>query len=146
MSEATQKSRIPDTQMPGSNVLIVSSDRGFIDHHRAILVSIGFAPITAPTLEAALAVLRVTMVELAIVDDEAGTLEALRILKRARNEGQNVPVLVVGRGSDEELRRQAMELGAAGYLERPAFQDDVVRALLAHCARGGNPLWGPHPN
>ena len=146
MSEATQKSRIPDTQMPGSNVLILSSDRGFIDHHRAILVSIGFTPITAPTLEAALAVLRLMVIELVIVDEETGPLGTQRILKRAGDGEQNVPVLVVGRGSDGELQRQARELGAVGYLDRPAFQDDVVRALLAHCARWGNALWEPHQN
>lgn len=132
--------------MPGSYILVFSSDKGFIGHHRAILLSIGFAPIAVTTLEAALAVLRTMAIELAIVDEEAGALETKRILQRARDGRQDVPVLVISQNSDTELRRQALELGAAGYLDRPAFQDDVVRALLAHCARSGNPLWGPHQN
>lgn len=146
MSETTQRSAIPEAHLPGSDVLIYSSDKRFIHHHRAILLSIGFAPIAVTTLEAALAALRVMVIELVIVDEEAGAVETQTVLKRAKDDGQNIPVLVVSQSSEGELRQQALDLGAAGYLDRPAFQDDVVRALLAHCSRGGNPSWGPLPN
>ncbi len=146
MSGTTPKPPIPDAYWPGLDVLIFSNDKEFIDHHRAILLSIGFAPITATTLEAALAILGVMAIELVIVDEQAGALETLRILKQAGDVGQSVPVLVVSQSSDTELRRQALELGAECYLDRPAFQDDVVRVLLAHCTRGGSPLWGPQQN
>ena len=146
MSETTQNYLAPDTYEIGSNVLIFSSDRGFIDHHRAILVSIGFVPITVNTLEAALAILRMMVIELVIVDERAGVQETERILKRAGDDGQNVPVLVVSTGADTELPIQAIKLGSAFYLSRPAFQDDVVRALLAHCDHCGHPLWDPQQN
>lgn len=142
----TTKSIYPETYIPGSDVLILSSNREFIKHHREILRSIGFVPITATSLEAALAVLRMVVIELVIVDEEGGLLATQEILKRARENRRSVPVLVVDRNSDAELRRQALKLGAAGYVDRPAFQDDVVGALLAHFARRRNPLWAPQPN
>lgn len=146
MSKAIPKSLLPESYVPGTDVLILSSDREFINHHRAILLSIGFVPITATTLEAALAVLRMIVIELVIVDEEAGTPESQSILIQARNNGQRVPVLVVSQRFDPQSRREALELGAAAYLDRPAFQDDVVQALLAHCTRRGNTLWGPQHN
>ncbi len=146
MSETTQNYLAPDMYEIGSSVLIFSGDRGFIDHHRAILLSIGFVPITMNTLEAALAVLQVMVIELVIVDEGTGVLETQRILKRAGDDGQNVPVLVISAGADAELQPQAFELGSVFYLNRPAFQDDVVRVLLAHCDRCGHPLWDPQQN
>jgi DNA-binding response OmpR family regulator len=146
MSKITQKSPIPDVGLPGSDVLIFSSDKGFIEFHRAVLLSIGFVPITAATLDVAFVILRVMVIELAIVDEEAGVPETQRILKRARDDAQNVPVLVISQNSDPELRCQALGLGAVGYLDRPAFQDDIVQAHLAHCTRGGNPLWEAQQN
>ena len=146
MSQTTQNYFTPDTNEIGSNVLVFSSDGSFIDHHRAIVLSIGFVPITVHTLEAALAILRVMAIELAILDEGAGALDVQRIMKRATDNGQNVPVLIVGSGADADLGIQAIELGSASYLNRPAFQDDVVRALLAHCDRCGHPLWAPEQN
>ena len=146
MSDTTRKSHFSDPQTLGSDVLIFSSDKGFINHHREILASIGFVPITATTVEAAIAVMGLMAVELVIVDEQDWGIDTRKILSQARSNGQSVPILVVSRQPDAEVRRQALDLGAAGYLDRPAFQDDVVRALLAHCARGKNPLWGAQQN
>lgn len=146
MSETTPESPNRNAYLPGSNVLVFSNDKGFIDHHRSILLSIGFVPITATTLDAALTVLRIMVIELVIVDEQAGTYETLRALKQGGDGGESVPVLFVSQSSDAASQCQAPDLGSAGYLDRPAFQDDVVRVLLAHCNRGGNPLWGPQKN
>lgn len=146
MSDTTPKLQLPDAQMLGSDVLILSSDRGFINHHREVLLSIGFVPVTATTVDAAIAVMRWMVIELVIVDEQIGVAETQNVLDYSRGDVRSIPVLVVGQASDVELRRRALELGAANYLDRPAFQDDVVRALLAHCSRRGNPLWGPQLN
>lgn len=124
------KFSVQEQYLPGLDVLVFSNDLGFISHHRSILLSIGFVPIVATTLKATLAVLRSQTIELVIVDEEAGPQETQRILKQARDNSPKVPVLVVSSSSQAELRRQALDLGAAGYLDRSAFQDDVVQALL----------------
>jgi len=137
------KSLIPAQLLPGCDVLIFSNDLGFITHHRSILLSIGFVPIVATTLEAALAVLRLIAIELVIVDEGAGVQETQRILKQNRDDSPKVPVLVVSSSCNAELRRQALDLGAAGYLDRSALQDDVVQALLPDRPLRGDTLQGP---
>lgn len=146
MNQATPKPLLPETYVPGSDILIFSSDLEFVEHHREVLLSIGFVPIVAPTLGAALAILRVMLIELVIVDGEAGALEAQSILKLARDDRPGVPVMVISQYPDEELGRQMLELGAANFLDRPALQDDVVHALLAQYAPSGNLWWGKQQN
>lgn len=136
----------PDTYNPGFDVLIFSRDKSFLEHHRASLLSIGFVPITATTLEASLAVIRMTVIDLVIADEEAGVAETLRILERAGDGWCKIPVLVVGQGFDAESQRLALETGAAGYLNHPAFQDDVLRALHPNRDRTRTSLWGPRQN
>lgn len=145
MSQAQQKPFIIGTYIPGIDVMVSSHDPEFIEHHRAILLSIGFAPITATNLDAALAILRVMAVELVIVDAETGPQETRKIVEQAKGDVRPVPVLVVGRNADEESRRQALSLGAADYLDHPAMQDDVVQAILPDRPRTRNSSWGPQP-
>lgn len=146
MSETTPRFPIPNAYNPGFDVLIFSRDTSFVDHHRTILLSVGFVPIPAATLEEALAILRMTVIDLVIVDEETGVPETVRILERAKDGWRSIPVLVVSQGYDAELQRLAMEMGAAGYLDHPAFQDDVVRALLPNRDHTGASLWGPQEN
>ncbi|MEJ2009276.1 MAG: hypothetical protein P8Z30_14165 [Acidobacteriota bacterium] len=141
-----EKSFVPAPFNPGLDVVIFSSNWDFIDHHREVLLSIGFGPIAATTPEATLAVLRLTAIELVIVDERVGVPETRRILKQTGNDSPKVPVLVVSSSFNAELRRQALELGAAGYLDHPALQDDVVLALLPDRALTGNSLWGSLQN
>ena len=138
-----RKFSVQEHHSPGLDVLIFSNDLGFISHHRSILLSIGFVPIVATTLEATLAVLRLTAIELVIVDEGAGVQETQRILKQNRDDSPKVPVLVVSSSSNAELRRQALNLGAAGYLDHSAFQDDVVQAILPDRPRRRDSLGGP---
>jgi DNA-binding response OmpR family regulator len=137
---------IPNAYNHGFAVLIFSSDKSFVDHHRTILLSIGFVSITVAELEEALAILRLTAIDLVIVDRDAGVQETVQVLERARDGWCSIPVLVVSQVFDAELQRLAMELGAAGYLDHPAFQDDVVRALLPNRSRTGTSMWGPQQN
>jgi DNA-binding response OmpR family regulator len=146
MSETIPRFFTSDEHLPDTEVLIFSSNAKFIDNHFNMLLSLGFVPITVTTLEAAVVILRMTVIELVIVDEETGVPETQSLLGWVRDNRQGVPVLVVSQRSNDVLRHQALELGAAGYLDRPVFQDDVVQAILAHCARGGNPLWGPQFN
>jgi len=137
------KFSVEEQYLPGLDVLVFSNDLGFITHHGSILLSIGFVPIVATTLKATLATLRSKAIELVIVDEEAGVQETQRILKQARENSPKVPVLVVSSSSHAESRRQAVDLGAAGYLDRSALQDDVVQALLPDRPRRRESSRGP---
>lgn len=146
MSSMTQESFIPNKgeDVPGCAVLIFSTDRTFIEHYRVLFRSLGFSPVTVTTPEAALAILRLMVVALVVVDFEDGPFDSRQILEGARSTQYYAPVLVIGRKSDQDFREQALALGAADYLDHPAHPDDIIHALLpSHAgarttARGAN--------
>lgn len=142
----TSKPLLTKEQIPGFDVVIFSSDRSFIDHHRSVMLSVGLVPITANTLEAALIILQLMHIALVVIDERCEALETEGLIAQAKDSGRHVPVLIVRQDSDAKLAGQALTLGATDYLDHPMFPDDVVRILLAHCASGGNSLWGLQQN
>ena len=116
--------------MPGCAVLIFSPDRSFIEHYCGMFMSLGFKPVIATTVEAAVALLRLLVVALVVVDEESGKIESGQILRRSRDMQYHAPVLVFGGRSDPDFRCQALALGAADYLDHPAFPGDIIHALL----------------
>lgn len=115
---------------PGCVVLIFSNDRSFINHYCKMFVSLGFKRLTATAPEATILLLRLLVVTLVILDQESGVPEGCRILKRVRHLQYHAPVLVVGRTSYPNFRHEALSLGAADYLDHPAFPKDVIHAFL----------------
>ena len=130
MRQETQEVSDKHEDVAGCPVLIVSTDREFVSHYRGMLVPLGIQPITATTSEAALAVLRLTVVAFVVVDQEIGTFDTRRILQRARKTQLHAPILVITRQPDPYLRREALALGAAAYLNHPVLRDDIVYALV----------------
>lgn len=123
---------IPDNKehTPGCAVLIFSSDRGFVEHYFNMFNSLGLRPVPATTPEAAVAILRMLVVALIVVDEGRGKVESCQILQRARDIQFHAPVLVVSRRPDADFRQEVLTLGAADYLDHPAHSEDVIRALL----------------
>jgi len=111
-------------------VLIFSADRTFTKHYCGIFLSLGFTPVTATTTEAAIALLRLLVVTLVVVDEESGKSENGQILRRSRDMQYHAPVFVIGGTSNQDFRRQAMALGATDYLDHPASRGDIIHALL----------------
>lgn len=114
----------------GCAILIYSRDRAFLDYYRAMFLSLGLAPVTATTSEAALAILRLVIVAYVVLDEEAGHEGCRQVMHRACRTQRHAPVVVVSRKPDPDFQSQAMTMGAADYLNHPAFPDDFVHVLL----------------
>src|SRR5690242_1289204 len=69
----------------GCVVLVFSTDRDFLEHYRGVFLSLGFVPITAATVEAALAILRLMVVAFVVVDQSSGMEADRNILKRVQS-------------------------------------------------------------
>ncbi len=118
--------------LPGGIVLIVSSDREFLNHYREFLLEWGFTPLTATTTLAALACLRLVVVTLVVLDQRVGTFEGETILDRAQQLKALPSVIVVNRAEDSNLCREVHALGAVEYLEDPVTIPDILRVLAAN--------------
>lgn len=122
-------------EVEGCVALIFSGDREFLDHYQELFMKLGFAPVTASTPEAALAILRLTIVTFVVVDQGGRIFESRGVLERARETQRHAPALVITRKPDPNFRHEALALGAVDYLDHPAHPDDIVHALLASSTR-----------
>jgi DNA-binding response OmpR family regulator len=115
----------------GCPVLIFSNDRGVLDYYRRMFANLGFAPVTATTAEAAVALLRLMIVAFVIVDQGDEFYESRRVVERARQTQVNAPVLLISQNADPDFRHQALAIGATACLNHPVLPDDIVHALIA---------------
>lgn len=113
----------------GCVVLVFSTDRDFLEHYRGVFLSLGFVPITAATVEAALAILRLMVVAFVVVDQSSGMEADRNILKRVQSAQPHALALVIAQQPDAHFRREALALGAAEYLHHPADPKDFAHAF-----------------
>lgn len=116
--------------VPGFPVLIFSADRVFIEHYCGMFISLRFKPVVATTVGEAVVFLRLLVVAVVVVDGASGKIESGQILRHSRNMQYHAPVLVIGGGSNPDFRSEALALGAADYLDHPAFPEDIIHLLL----------------
>lgn len=137
---STELHETDDANYKGCAVLIYSGDREFLDYYRTMFLSLGLSPVTATTVEAAVAILRLVIVAYLVVDAEGRLEEHRQVMERARKTQHHAPILVISRKHDPGFQHQVMTMGAADCLEHPALTEDMLHALLPGHALAKAPL------
>lgn len=119
----------------GCVALVCSEDRNFLEHYRELFGRLGFIPATVTTSEAALTILQMTAVAFVVLDHGSKNLENRRVLQRARESQQHAPTLVITRKPDQDVRHEALAMGATACLIHPVLPDDIVHAILTNDIR-----------
>ena len=116
--------------MPGENVVHI------IDDDEAVRDSISFlltaAKMVVETHESAVEFLRVVprLASGCIVTDiRMSELSGLDLIRRLRERGVKIPVIVITGHGDVPLAVEAMKLGAADFIEKP-FDDETLLAAI----------------
>ncbi|MBX6745280.1 MAG: response regulator [Acetobacteraceae bacterium] len=66
-----------------------------------------------------------------VLDQQMPQITGIDLLARLRARGLATPTLIVASAPGPALTRRATELGAAGVLEKPLTQDDLVARVAA---------------
>src|SRR5262249_7082579 len=108
----------------------------------SLLQSFGdsFEVFEAGSVASARETLSTTHVDLLLLDLSMPGMDGIRTLQTLRTEFPSVPILVVSAIEESQVIRQAMDLGAAGFLPKSSpfsVITDAVRAVLA------GELWFP---
>lgn len=74
--------------------------------------------------------------EVAIVDVGMPVLDGIGVLRRAREEGISVPIVILSLHDERAMVQAALGLGARGYVLKDNAADEVVSALRAILAGG----------
>ncbi|MEJ2009142.1 MAG: response regulator [Acidobacteriota bacterium] len=117
---------------PNFRTLLVDEDPSDIRYYYGILRAMGHEVVICESYAEALALLEHEHFDMAVVGQGSPAFEGRRVLSRSLEIRPQMPVLVVARTLDIDCYLEAMEIGAADYLERCAAPRDFMRAVDAH--------------
>jgi two-component system KDP operon response regulator KdpE len=116
-------------------VLIVDDEPAILRFLRTSLRAQGYQTIEAETGAQALTNLARNRVDVVVLDLGLPDLDGLEVLKRLRESGSSVPVVVLSSRADEPGKVKALDLGADDYVTKPFGMDELLarlRAALRH--------------
>ncbi len=114
-------------------IVVVDDDERLTEMLRRLLAHAGWSVATANSGAAGLHLLAQPGVELAILDVGMPELDGFEVLRRLREGGQPIPVLMLTARDAVEDRVIGLEIGADDYLVKPFAPEELVarvRALL----------------
>lgn len=133
-------------QSGASRILIVDDDVGTTDSFSLILSHRGFVVDTAATGQEGLQRARHRSWDLLLSDLFLPDLSGIDVVRSLRDEGINVPAIIMTAFATTSSAMEAIRLGVIDYVEKPLFEDDVVRAVeTALAGRLGAAVPTPNP-
>lgn len=136
-------------EQPVANVLIVDDEPQVRDIVATYLERDGFMVRTAQDGEEALAAIRAKRPDALVLDLMLPKINGLQVLQTLRDDGDDVPVIVLSARGKENERVAGLELGADDYLAKPASPREIaarVRAVLRRSrpTANGEIFFGPY--
>jgi two-component system, OmpR family, KDP operon response regulator KdpE len=116
-------------------VLIVDDEPAILRFLRVGLGSQGYLVIEAGNAESALDVIRQCRADLIVLDLGLPDMDGLEVIRRIRDGGSMLPIIVLSSRNDEAAKVQALDLGADDYITKPFGVDELlarVRAAQRH--------------
>lgn len=117
--------------LPRSNILIVDDDRRIRELLERYLKDQGFSVITAGDGRRLSEILSTHSVKLLILDLMLPGDDGLAICRRLREDGENVPIIMLTAKGDEVDRIVGLEVGADDYLPKPFSPRELVARINA---------------
>lgn len=111
--------------MPQS-ILVVEDDNTIRELVEMILLHAGFEVATAREGREALELLRRSRPDLVLLDIAMPGIDGLEVLKRVRQRGYTVPVLMMTANRSAQVVRDVMALGGNGYVLKPFGPEELV--------------------
>src|SRR5262245_53940964 len=119
--------------MPQSQVVVatVDDDRRVRESVQSVLESAGYEALSFESAEAFLLSSAFSSVSCVIADVRLPGMDGTELQRRIRRERRWLPVILITAHGDDDVRRQALQDGAAAFLVKPFDGGD----LLEHVAR-----------
>jgi two-component system, OmpR family, KDP operon response regulator KdpE len=116
-------------------VLIVDDEPAILRFLRAGLTNQGFTVSEAEVGETVLEIVRRQGTDLVVLDLGLPDIDGLEIIRRMRDEGSAIPIIVLSSRDDEGSKVAALDLGADDYVTKPFGIDELfarIRAAQRH--------------
>jgi CheY-like chemotaxis protein len=124
-------------KLPAARILVIDDDRAVVRFLVARLGEEGYTVLSALTSEEGLKLVTSFHPDLVLLEVSLPDVSGLEVLKRIRASNPAVAVVVVTGNTDPQRAREALELGAVAYVDKPfdyAYLKRVVAMAAQHRA------------
>ena len=116
-------------------VLIVEDEKNIVDIIRFNLDREGYDVLEAYDGEAGLALARAEKPDLVLLDVMMPKMMGFDVCKALRDEGDNVPVIILTAREEEEYKVLGLEIGADDYITKPFSMRELLARVKANIRR-----------
>ena len=119
--------------VPAARILVIDDNRDVVDILVTFLRGEGYGMLGALTSDEGLKLVSVSRPDLVLLDILMPGLNGIEVLKRIRSINPTTKVIIVTGNADFRLAREALELGAVAYVDKPfdlAYLKRVVALAL----------------
>ncbi|HXE13737.1 MAG TPA: response regulator transcription factor [Bryobacteraceae bacterium] len=116
-------------------ILVIDDEPAIRRFLRTSLTAQGYSLLEAEDGETGLAMLQRNAVDVLVLDLGLPGIDGLEVLKRMREGGSSVPVIVLSSRDDERGKVAALDIGADDYVTKPFGMDELlarIRAAVRH--------------
>ncbi len=121
-----------------TRILIVDDDTCFLRVLKRILSGEQYAVTTTSDPSDAVGILRSSTFNLVICDLHMPGCDGLTLLQNIRKEGIDVPLIILTAYGEVETYLEAMNAGAAEYLNKPIKTDEFLETIRSILRRGNH--------
>jgi len=121
------------TLTPAGRILVIDDNPNVVDILGRCLREEGYGVLSALTSDEGLKLAILSRPELVLLDLALPGTNGIELLKRIRSTNPTTRVIIVTGNTDPALARQALELGALAYIDKPfdfAYLKRVVAVAL----------------
>ena len=112
-----------------STILIIDDEDSIRDALSGILSDEGFIPLAAASAEEGFAILEQQDVHLILLDIWMPGMDGIEALKKIREDGSELPVIMISGHGTIETAVQTTRIGAFDFIEKPLSYDKVILAI-----------------
>ena len=119
--------------VPATRILVIDDNRDVVDILVTFLRGEGYGMLGALTSDEGLKLVSVSRPDLVLLDILMPGMNGIEVLKRIRSINPTTKVIIVTGNADFRLAREALELGAVAYVDKPfdlAYLKRVVALAL----------------
>jgi two-component system, response regulator, stage 0 sporulation protein F len=124
------------TLTPAGRILVIDDNPNVVDILGRCLREEGYGVLGALTSDEGLKLVILSRPELVLLDLALPGTNGIELLKRIRSTNPTTRVIIVTGNTDPALAREALELGALAYIDKP-FDFAYLKRVIAVALREG---------
>lgn len=124
------------TLTPAGRILVIDDNSNVVDILGRCLREGGYGVLGALTSDEGLKLVILSRPELVLLDLALPGTNGIELLKRIRSTNPTTRVIIVTGNTDPALAREALELGALAYIDKP-FDFAYLKRVIAVALREG---------